>query len=440
MKIPVKYSRAQNDIFFPTQKEGFPKFTHVRKGRRLGLTQGAAQAFIEYGLSGPFDFWFLPKEGPVYIMWGDTVNGNIKKYIDRYFMPILRKLPPMYVNYDRTNKTLHIGRAIIDFRSADKPENWEGFGYHIIFLNEAGIILEDDYLYENAVLPMLMDYQESRLIAAGVPKGKRHKYGLHKFYDMFQKGKKDPQNYRLLCYNSYQNAFIGKEQIDLIASIMDPMAKRQEIDGEFIDMTDKPYLYIFREEKHVIAKDEFSPSIHQPILLSFDFNVEPATCIVSQKPTFDSIRIFDELEISNGSTPEICEELLVRYPEFKFKMEVTGDASGHSRTSLIKGNINHYTVIQDMLEIMDGQMLVPDVNPSHTNSRLFCNSILNKLDVKITENCARLISDCIFTRVDDRGQLIKTADEGRHLFDNFRYTLHAAFPDFLENPNLYING
>lgn len=438
MKIGLKYSRAQKEIFFPSKEQGFPKFTHVRKGRRLGLTQGACQAFYEYGLSGPHDFWFLPKEGPVYIMWGDTVNGNITRYIDRFFMPLLKKLPPTYVHYDRTNKRLRIGRAMIDFRSADKPENWEGFGYHIIFLNEAGIILEDDYLYENAVLPMLMDYEESKLIAAGVPKGKRHKYGLHKFFDMYQKGQKDKENYRLLVYDTYKNPFLNKSQVDLIASVMDPIARKQEIDGEFIDMTDKPYLYMFREEKHTIPAANFKPSIHQPILLSFDFNVEPATCIVSQKPTFNSLVVFDELEINNGSTPEICEEIIVRYPEFKFKMEVTGDASGHSRSSLIKGNINHYTIIQEMLEVLDQEMLVPDINPSHTNSRLFCNSVLNKLDIKITDNCEKLIADCIFTRVDDRGQLIKTKEEGRHLFDNIRYTLHAAFPDFLDKPDLYL--
>ena len=54
-----------------------------------------------------------------------------------------------------------------------------------IFLNEAGIILKNNYLYTNTILPMLMDYPDSQLIAAGVPKGKIKKDGTeHIFYTL----------------------------------------------------------------------------------------------------------------------------------------------------------------------------------------------------------------------------------------------------------------
>lgn len=437
MDLGLTYSRAQNDIFFPTQKQGFPKFTHVRKGRRLGLTRGAAQAFIEYGLSvhGDPGFWFLPP-GKLYFMWGDTVNTNIKKYIERYFMPILMKIPKPYWHHDRTNKVLYIGRAVIDFRSADNPENWEGFGYHVIFLNEAGIILEDDYLYENAVLPMLMDYPEARLIAAGVPKGKRTAEGVHKFYDIYLKALKDKINYRLLRYNSYQNPFIGKEQVDLIASVMDEYVKQQEIDGEFIDIAEKAFFYIFRENIHVIPS--YKPNRALPLLISFDFNKDPCTATIGQKPTFKSLRIFDEIAISRGSTPEVCEEILAKYPEFQGNWDVTGDATGQNQTAMIKGNVTHYTIIKDMLNLSDDNLHIGTVNPSLLNSRVFTNACWNKLDVRITANCEKTINDCIFTTVDEYGKVVKKENEGRHFFDNVRYTLHDAFPDFLDNPALYL--
>ena len=250
------------------------------------------------------------------------------------------------------------------------------------------------------------------------------------------KGLKAPDKYRLMLYDSYSNPFIGKAEVDMIAGVMDDMVKRQEIFGEFIDMTDKPYFYVFKEDKFTIPS--YKPNKALPLLVSFDFNKEPCTAVISQQPTFKSLRIFDEVEVNNGSTQEVCEVIKAKYPEFKFHIDVTGDASGHNRSSLIKGNVNHYILIADELQLEDYQLLVPDVNPSHVNSRLFCNSVLSKLDVKITTNCEKVIADCIFTRVDENGQLIKTKEEGRHYFDNVRYLMHAAFPDFLDQPDKYL--
>lgn len=441
--LDLKYSRAQYQIFFPTKDAGFPKFSHIRKGRRVGLTRGAAQAYIEYALTPEDDpeIWFLPK-GPLLFLWGDTINGNIRRYYERYFLPILKKIPRRHWKWNSTDKVLKIGRVTIDFRSSDNPENWEGQGYHLIFLNEAGIILEDEYLYQNAVLPMLMDYEESRLIAAGVPKGKRtakthgtqSKGNIHTFYQMYLDGQKDPKNYRMMCFSSY-HGWAKKEQIDLIASVMDEMTRKQEIDGEFVDMNDKPFIYVFSEERHVIPS--YTPHRGLPLLISFDFNVEPCTATVSQKPDYKSLVIFDEIEVSPGSTPEVIAKIKAKYPEFALNWDVTGDATGKNRTSMIQGNLNHYEIIVEEMKLNDHQLLVPTVNPGHLNSRLLVNSTMDRLYVRITANCEKIINDCILCMVDSRGQLVKTQMEGRHFLDNVRYTIHAAFPDYFEQPGLY---
>ena len=96
------------------------------------------------------------------ILWGDTISTNIDRYVDRYWKPELIKSEIEYT-YSTQKKvmTLQNFKGYIDFRSADRPENWEGFGYDIIILNEAGIILKNDYLFTNAVLPMLMDNRGS---------------------------------------------------------------------------------------------------------------------------------------------------------------------------------------------------------------------------------------------------------------------------------------
>ena len=160
MQLDLSYTEAQLEVFFERKE----RFTVLTKGRRFGATHGAANACIEWALEGKK------------ILWGDTVNSNIDRYFTRYFEPPLKAAGLSY-DWSAQKKECRLLDGHIDFRSADRPENWEGFGYHYIFLNEAGIILKDPYLYTNAVLPMMLDFPDSRLIAAGVPKGKIGKDG-----------------------------------------------------------------------------------------------------------------------------------------------------------------------------------------------------------------------------------------------------------------------
>lgn len=430
--LDISYSKAQIQVFFP--ETNYARFTVVRKGRRVGLTRGAAQAFIEYGLDQ--DFWFLPK-GDIFLMWADTVSSNIDRYYDRYFHPILKKLPQHLWKWRSTERILKIGRATIDFRSADRPENWEGFGYHIIFLNEAGIILEDDYLYDNAVLPMLMDFPNTKLIAAGVPKGKKTKNGVHKFYKIYEESLRDKVNYRNFVFTSYANPFINKEAIDVIAATYDDLTKAQEINGEFVDLTEKPFLYAFDRTKHEISR--YEPNEHLPITVSFDFNKDPITSVIGQRVDIITFVCFDEMKIQNGSTPELCEMIIAKYPHWvqSGQITITGDATGQNRSPLVRGGLNHYMIIKKALKLKDSQILVRASNLSHKNSRVLCNSVLQNAQFYLTESCKETINDCIYAEVDETGELIKTAKEGRHFFDNVRYLIDSQFPDFIENPKKY---
>ena len=164
--LPIKNFQAQQSIF-----DHPAKFKMAVKGRRFGLTKGAANDFILQALQGKF------KRG----LWVDVVNSNIDRYIDRYFMPILKKLPSNLYLRKKQDKIIYIKDAYIDFRSSDRPESLEGFGYDKAFLNEAGIILKDEYLWNNAIRPMLWEYKPQTVIG-GTPKGK----GL--FYELFLRG------------------------------------------------------------------------------------------------------------------------------------------------------------------------------------------------------------------------------------------------------------
>ncbi len=223
----TEYSPAQRTMFFESEGN---KFRIFPKGRRLGATRGAAHAFIEYMLQG------------YACLWGDTVNGNIERYLERYFQPALKKANVPY-RWDRQKKTLHVGTGYTDFRSADmKLENWEGFGYRRVFLNEAGIILADSYLFDNAVMPMMMDYEDSELIAAGTPKGKVGKNGSkHKYFELYSRARAGESGYFTKTFTSWDNPFLPDGAVEELLGVYggpETAPARQEVFGEFLDGAD----------------------------------------------------------------------------------------------------------------------------------------------------------------------------------------------------------
>lgn len=220
--LGLQYSPAQNYAFFESEHLG--RFRFFPKGRRLGFTRGGASACIEFCLEGKA------------VLWGDTIAGNIRRYVERYFIPALRSQGIQYT-YNVVEKTLHIGRGHIDFRSADNPENWEGFGYDVIILNEAGIILAGEngrYLYQNAVMPMMIDNPNSQLIAGGVPKGRN---GL--YYELYQRAIANTPGYHARTFSSYENPWISTAAIKSLEHDMRVVGGEalveQEIYGKFLD-------------------------------------------------------------------------------------------------------------------------------------------------------------------------------------------------------------
>lgn len=221
-----------------------------------------------------------------------------------------------------------------------------------------------------------------------------------------------------------------------VTAHLDDLTKRRLIDGDWSAFAvDKPYLYNFSIAKH--QKGPYKPNPHLPILVSFDFNVEPMTAIIGQKVDMMTGYIFDEFEIRTGSTEEMCDLIIAKYRSFMNNIQVTGDASGRNRTAITMGNLNHYRVIKDKFKLPDRDLLVPKHNPAHKDSRVLGNSILQHANFYITENCEKTIIDCVHAQVDEFGELVKTKDQGRHFFDNYRYMYHAFYSDFITKPEKY---
>lgn len=210
-------------------RETEAKYNILPWGRRTGKTLGAAKCAI-------LDI----AEGHE-CLWVDTIYSNIDRYFERYFLPELIANELEY-DWNAQKKILKIENGFMDMRSADRPESIEGFGYSRIFLNEAGIILNNDSLYVNTILPMLMDFPNSQLFAFGTPKGKINKNGTtHRYWKLWQNVLNEKDNYAGIQLSSHANPKLTQQDIDELAVEMRDFSEdavSQEIDAVFIDLSD----------------------------------------------------------------------------------------------------------------------------------------------------------------------------------------------------------
>lgn len=401
-EIELTYFPHQLEIFFESPQY---KYLIIPKGRRTGITEGAEKAFIEYCLDG-----ISP------LLWVDTINGNIERYFERYFLPDLKKLPKIVKwDWNVQKKVLKINNSVIDFRSADAPESIEGFAYKKIFLNEAGLILQNNYLYSHTILPMLLDYPDSQLIAAGVPKGRHKKNGQkHVFYSLYEYAASKKPGYKLLQYTTHDNPLLASEDIRALENEIFAIGGQsnvdQEINGMFVEYAGESPFFTNYATKHESIEAVFDES--KQLHVWIDFNIDPFAVVLAhiwKDNQGDHCHIFGEAEIKHGSIQAMVELLQSRYSNQLPNCRMTGDKSGDNKSIEQTDNASKYIQLRRQLNLRDSQ-IVTFANPTHQHSRGRCNYFMwNFPDFKINpETCPNTCRDLKSVQANGWGEIIKT--------------------------------
>lgn len=188
------------------------------------------------------------------------------------------------------------------------------------------------------------------------------------------------------------------------------------------------FAYAFDEDLHHL---ECAYDDDRSLFLSFDFNVEPITCLACQH-SHEHINVLKEFRLINSDIDELCDHILTTYPNAHFI--VTGDATGQNRTAM-KKNWTYYTAIRHNLMVGRMQMKVPRGNPFVRNTRVLMNSMFsNHPTFKINkEACPHLVTDLNSVVVNDKGEIDDSGDKRKtHLLDCLRYYLWTWHRDFLD--------
>lgn len=227
---------------------------------------------------------------------------------------------------------------------------------------------------------------------------------------------------------------------------MDERTRRNLIEGSWeFESAGNTFIYSLREKErteplpgycHVVDGLTSDPAL--PLVVSFDFNVEPITALVCQHASNKSwVSILKEYRLMNSDIFELCDRIVTDYPDVFW--QITGDASGRNRTAITRGNKNYYWYIKQRLRVNDSQIRLPGVNPSHRNSRVLSNSLLAKHPAYLIDSgCRWLLEDMRQVLVDESAGIDKSKNAHHtHLLDCWLYYNWNFHREFLKSAELF---
>lgn len=309
--------------------------------------------------------------------------------------------------------------GVIDFWSMDEPDSGRGRKYKRVVIDEAEKARKFREAWNQTIMPTLLDYKGDAWILS------TPKFGNTFFKELFHR--EDPQWARFNL-STYDNPHIDVDEVDNLRQQLDELTFRCEILAEDVNLANNPFAYAFDAEKH-IEPCSYDQRYH--IYLSFDFNVDPITCIAVQHID-GCIRVINEFALRNSDIYQLTQNIIARFPKAAFV--VTGDATGANRSALTAGNYGYYDVVQKQLMLGRSQMKQPAVNPSVRDTRVLMNSLLQNYQVMVDPSCNQLIRDLQYVEVDDDGDILKdrsTDIRKADLLDCFRYYCNSFHKDWL---------
>lgn len=392
------------------------RFNVLKCGRKFGKTTLCEELIANPLLDALPVAYFAPTYKELYNVW------------DR----IKHVLSPVILSKDETVKQLKlVTGGVLDMWSLENPDAARGREYARVIIDEAEYARHLERAWKEAIRATLAAYKGDGWFLS------TPKFGSTYFKQL---SKIDDPEWKSWTFTTYDNPHIDAEEIDNAKRQLDEATFRCEFLAEDVTLVVNKFIYNFSREKHVVKGLQAIPNL--PIILSFDFNTEPITCLVGQVDGLETVRFLDEYRLMNSDIEELCTRILSDYPDQM--LLVTGDASGQNRTAL-KRDLNYYKEIKRVLRLGMGQFKLPAANPPVKSTRVLCNSLLGRHpDYLFSDRVPYLVMDIEECEVDSEGGIDKSKDKHQsHLLDCWRYFNFTFLHKFLnlriyeDQPNVY---
>ncbi|MFN0167690.1 MAG: hypothetical protein ACKV22_14785 [Bryobacteraceae bacterium] len=236
-----------------------------------------------------------------------------------------------------------------------------------------------------------------------------------------------PEGYDVIVARPFENTVLLGQIPDFYKRLegsYDPLFYRQEVLGEYLNVTGGLVYHAFERQKH-LTELNVDPAL--PMLWALDFNVDPMSSVVAQIDT-ERIRVIDEIVLRRSSTADACRCFLDRYGRHPAGIIVYGDASGRNQQTT--GN-SDYEVISEFFgnERIRAEYRVPRANPSVRDRVTLVNAKLRTASgdvlLVVDRRCKELVKDFEqVSYVENTTDIDKTKDKSRtHLTDALGYLI-----------------
>jgi PBSX family phage terminase large subunit len=379
MKINFKLTKKQHKVFFDNSKELLVV---------SGLASGKSEILLR-----KFILQEVLKYPKALHCFASLSYSLLRDASIQRFQAILQELGIKY-KFNKSEFMFLVGKSEtkVIFRSLEVAEKMRSVEIGSLYIDEAAYAKKDDF---NTFLGRLRDKNGScRLVVASTPNG------FNWLYDYFVLG-----NRKIIKMSTYDNPFLPAGYLQMLEESYDEQLQKQELKGEFINLSSFSVYSFFDREKHVkVLSDRVS-------FCGLDFNVDPF-CGVFGYSENDTIYITDELYLRNSNTIKAREEIAAKYSTDVFLIP---DATGSARrTSASKSD---HELLREY-----GFQVARTRNPFVKDRRASVNNLLNKGRIIISPDCKNLIKDLEQLQQDNKNDMLS------HISDALGYVCYYFFP------------
>lgn len=390
-------TRPQRRIFL-----SLARFRVVVAGRRFGKTVLGITECLYEAQRGPKRLvWYV---APTYRMAKELVWEELKDAIP----------DEMIANKNESELSITIKgcRSKIVLKGADNPDSLRGKGLDFVLFDEVADIISQTWF--KVIRPALADKQ-GRALFIGTPKG------YDWFYDLYMYGLNN-EDWESFSYTTAQGGNVTESELEYARATMSKKEYEQEFEASFETLSNTVYSSFSRLGNVDIGVEDDEDL---PIYIGMDFNVCPMTCVIGNR-IGDQLHIFDEIEIMNGNTEEICEEIKRRYPGRK--VIIAPDPSGKSRKTSSPIGQTDFTIIRSYGFKIIAPNKAPLVVDRINEVNAMCENASGVRRLFIHPRCKKLIK-CLDGLTYKEGTSQPDKKLGLdHFPDGLGYLIHMEFP------------
>jgi hypothetical protein len=343
------------------------RFQIAPAGRRSGKSVIARRKAVRFGLASPF------VDGRCVLAAPTRPHAK-----DLHWEPLKRLVPDQFVSSisETELKIKLLSGFTFQVMGLERPQRIEGSPLDLFVGDEWADVRP--YAWPRHILPALdTPGREGGSILIGVPEGRNH------YYDQYRAAREGLPGWAAFHWKSAD--ILPPHIIEQARANLDPLVFQQEYEADFIVFSGRAY-YNYRPDFHGVERVAEGYSPEHPLILMFDFNVDPGVCAIGQEMKYegdlpnvaeDITAVIGEVYIPrNSNTEAVCRRILKDWGEHPGDVLVYGDPSGGGRrTVAAKPGGNDWDIVREVLRPHFGTRLRMRVKKAPPSERSRINAV-----------------------------------------------------------------